>query len=46
MDISRSFAKINKIPIPSPGQEMEVVLSINHAVPDKVQDVAKMENSF
>ncbi|KAI3369496.1 hypothetical protein L3Q82_007711 [Scortum barcoo] len=26
MDISQSFAKINKIPVPSPGQEMELVI--------------------
>ncbi|XP_030584658.1 solute carrier family 2, facilitated glucose transporter member 9 [Archocentrus centrarchus] len=42
MDISQSFAKINKMPIPSPGHEMELVLSINSDPNGKVQDVTKM----
>ncbi|XP_070695195.1 solute carrier family 2, facilitated glucose transporter member 9 [Pempheris klunzingeri] len=46
MDISQSFAKINKIPVPSPGQEMELVLSIKPDVNGKVQNVVKMESSF
>ncbi len=44
MDISQSFAKINKIPVPSPGHELELVIK-----PDmngKLQDVVKMESSF
>ncbi|XP_022600921.1 solute carrier family 2, facilitated glucose transporter member 9 isoform X3 [Seriola dumerili] len=45
-DISQSFAKINKIPVPSPGQEMELVLSIKPDTCEKVQDVVKMESSF
>ncbi|XP_023283620.1 solute carrier family 2, facilitated glucose transporter member 9 [Seriola lalandi dorsalis] len=45
-DISQSFAKINKIPVPSPGQEMELVLSIKPDTCEKVQDVIKMESSF
>ncbi|XP_034095481.1 solute carrier family 2, facilitated glucose transporter member 9 isoform X1 [Gymnodraco acuticeps] len=44
MDISQSFAKINKIPVPSPGQEMELVLSCK---PDMYgKDIIKMESSF
>ncbi|GLD69941.1 solute carrier family 2, facilitated glucose transporter member 9 isoform X1 [Lates japonicus] len=46
MDISQSFAKINKIPVPSPTQEMEMVLSMKTDVNGKVQDVIKMESSF
>uniref|UniRef100_A0A3Q0R2J2 Solute carrier family 2 member 9 n=1 Tax=Amphilophus citrinellus TaxID=61819 RepID=A0A3Q0R2J2_AMPCI len=42
MDISQSFAKINKMPIPSPGHEMELVLSTNSDPNGKVQDVTKM----
>ncbi|XP_027134818.1 solute carrier family 2, facilitated glucose transporter member 9 isoform X2 [Larimichthys crocea] len=46
MDISRSFAKINKIPVPSPSQEMELVLSFKSNESGKVQDAAKMESSY
>lgn len=46
MDISKSFAKINKIPITPPGHEMELVLAINPDTKGKDQDVAKMESSF
>lgn len=46
MDISQSFAKINKIPIPSPSHEMEGVLSNKPAETGQVQDVIKMESSF
>lgn len=45
MDISQSFAKINKIPTPLPGHEMELVLSTKSDANGKVQD-AKMESSF
>uniref|UniRef100_A0A8C5D734 Major facilitator superfamily (MFS) profile domain-containing protein n=1 Tax=Gouania willdenowi TaxID=441366 RepID=A0A8C5D734_GOUWI len=41
MDISQSFARINKMPLPSAGQEMELVLSVN----GKACDI-KMESSF
>ncbi|KAM9362212.1 solute carrier family 2, facilitated glucose transporter member 9 [Symphorus nematophorus] len=44
MDISQSFAKINKMPVPSPGQEMELVLSSD---PDRNgKEFAKIESSF
>ncbi|KAF3856034.1 hypothetical protein F7725_016757 [Dissostichus mawsoni] len=44
MDISQSFAKINNIPVPSPGQEMKPVLSCK---PDMYgKDIIKMESSF
>uniref|UniRef100_A0A7N6BDC5 Solute carrier family 2, facilitated glucose transporter member 5 n=1 Tax=Anabas testudineus TaxID=64144 RepID=A0A7N6BDC5_ANATE len=43
MDISQSFAKINKIPLPSPAQEMELVLSSD--TNGKVED-AKIESSL
>ncbi|XP_062271557.1 solute carrier family 2, facilitated glucose transporter member 9 [Scomber scombrus] len=46
MDISQSFAKINKIPAPSPSQEMELVLSFKPDVNDKVRDMSKMESSI
>lgn len=46
MDISQSFAKINKTPVPSPSQEMELVLSIKPEVNGKIQDISKMESSF
>ncbi|XP_041835416.1 solute carrier family 2, facilitated glucose transporter member 9 isoform X1 [Melanotaenia boesemani] len=46
MDISQSFAKINKMPVSSPGQEMELVLSISPDMNGKSQDVTKMESSF
>ncbi|XP_034388543.1 solute carrier family 2, facilitated glucose transporter member 9 isoform X2 [Cyclopterus lumpus] len=46
MDISQSFAKINQIPVPSPGQETELVLSGERSTDGKVHDVAKMESSF
>lgn len=45
MDISQSFAKINKIPIPSPAHEMELVLSIKPDTNGKNQD-ANTESSF
>ncbi|XP_073323909.1 solute carrier family 2, facilitated glucose transporter member 9 isoform X2 [Pagrus major] len=45
MDISQSFAKINKIPVPAPAQEMELVLSMKPDVNGKAQDVAKIESS-
>lgn len=44
MDISQSFAKINKIP--SPDHEMELVVSIKPDMDGKIQDVKKMESSF
>lgn len=45
VDISQSFAKINKVPVLSPGQEMEMVLSTK---PEngKTQDSTKMESSL
>lgn len=43
MDISQSFAKINKVPVSSPGHEMEMVLSINNS--DKVQAAEKTQMS-
>lgn len=46
MDISQSFAKINKMPNPSLGQEMELVLSIKPDTNGKAQDVTKTESSF
>ncbi|XP_038151464.1 solute carrier family 2, facilitated glucose transporter member 9 isoform X2 [Cyprinodon tularosa] len=46
MDISQSFAKINKMPAPSPAQEMEMVLSIKPQKNGKAQDITKMESSF
>ena len=46
MDISQSFAKINKIPVPSPSLEMELVRAFKPDVNDKVRDMAKMESSF
>ncbi|XP_061583822.1 solute carrier family 2, facilitated glucose transporter member 9 [Cololabis saira] len=46
MDISKTFAKINKMPVPSPGQEMELVLSITPDMKGKAQDGTKMESSF
>ncbi|XP_015814812.3 solute carrier family 2, facilitated glucose transporter member 9 isoform X1 [Nothobranchius furzeri] len=46
MDISQSFAKINKIPIPPSGQEMELVLSVKPDMNGKAPDAAKMESSF
>lgn len=45
MDISQSFAKINKISVPAPAQEMELVLSMKPDVNGKAQDVANMESS-
>lgn len=44
LDISQSFAKINKIPVPSPAQEMELVLSVQPET--SKNDVVKMESSF
>ncbi|KAM4582193.1 solute carrier family 2, facilitated glucose transporter member 9 [Fundulus diaphanus] len=46
MDISQSFAKINKIPVASPGKELELVLSIKPETNTEAQDIAKMESSF
>ncbi|XP_074477665.1 solute carrier family 2, facilitated glucose transporter member 9 isoform X1 [Sebastes fasciatus] len=46
MDISQSFAKINKIPVPSPGHEMELVLSCKPDMNGQIQDIVKMESSF
>ncbi|TDH14405.1 hypothetical protein EPR50_G00042810 [Perca flavescens] len=46
MDISKSFAKINKIPAPLPSNEMELVLSSKPDMNGIVQDIAKMESSF
>lgn len=43
MDISQSFAKINKIS--APAQEMELVLSMKPDVNGKAQDVTNMESS-
>nr|XP_020448175.1 solute carrier family 2, facilitated glucose transporter member 9 isoform X2 [Monopterus albus]XP_020448176.1 solute carrier family 2, facilitated glucose transporter member 9 isoform X2 [Monopterus albus]XP_020448178.1 solute carrier family 2, facilitated glucose transporter member 9 isoform X2 [Monopterus albus] len=45
MDISQSFAKINKIHL-SPTREMQLVLSTKSDMNGKVQAVAKMETSF
>ncbi|XP_014873266.1 solute carrier family 2, facilitated glucose transporter member 9-like [Poecilia latipinna] len=45
MDISQSFAKINKVPEFSPGQEMELVLSMKPES-EKAPDVKKTESSF
>uniref|UniRef100_A0A3Q3WGX4 Major facilitator superfamily (MFS) profile domain-containing protein n=1 Tax=Mola mola TaxID=94237 RepID=A0A3Q3WGX4_MOLML len=46
MDISQSFAKINKVPVSSPSYEMEAALSFKPDVTDEVQDVENMESSF
>lgn len=46
MDISQSFAKINKIPVTSSNHEMKLVLSITPDVNEKNQETAKMESSF
>lgn len=46
IDISQSFAKINKIPVPTPAHEMEMVLHITPDKNGKTQDVIKMESSF
>ncbi|KAF3689575.1 Solute carrier family 2, facilitated glucose transporter member 9 Glucose transporter type 9 [Channa argus] len=46
MDISQSFAKINKIPTPSPGHEVELVLSTKVDINGQAQDILKMESSF
>lgn len=46
VDISLSFAKINKIPVPTPAQEMELVLSITPQTNGKVQECIKMESCF
>ncbi|KAM7401757.1 hypothetical protein PAMP_017045 [Pampus punctatissimus] len=43
MDISQSFAKINKIPVPSQGQEMELVLSFMSDVNEKEKDISKTQ---
>ncbi|CAN9512452.1 unnamed protein product [Ophioblennius macclurei] len=42
MAISQSFAKINKMPIPSAGRELELVLSLNR----EAKDAAKIESSI
>ncbi|XP_049430550.1 solute carrier family 2, facilitated glucose transporter member 9 [Epinephelus fuscoguttatus] len=44
MDISQSFNKINKIPVPSSSHEMELVLSSKPGM--NGNDVANMESSF
>lgn len=46
MDISQSFAKINKIPYPSPSHEMELVLSITLDPKKEFLDSNKVESSF
>lgn len=46
MDISQSFAKINKIPNPSPSEEMEMVLSITPGPKKDFPDRIKVESSF
>ncbi|XP_076012663.1 solute carrier family 2, facilitated glucose transporter member 9 isoform X2 [Genypterus blacodes] len=49
MDISQSFAKINKVTVPSPTHEMELVLSIDVAKDvksGKCQQIVEMESSF
>lgn len=46
MDISQSFAKINKIPYPAPSQEMEMVLSITLDPKKELPDLVKVESSF
>ena len=50
MDISQSFATLNKIPVPPPVQEMESVLSIKPGKEageeGKGADVIEMESSF
>ncbi|KAM9408233.1 solute carrier family 2, facilitated glucose transporter member 9 [Pholidichthys leucotaenia] len=43
MDISQSFAKINKIPSPVPVQEIELILSIQPDTAEKTQDDFKMQ---
>lgn len=43
MDISQSFAKINKIPYPSPSQEMEMVLAIQS---NEKKEAIKVESSL
>lgn len=45
MDIRQSFAKINKMPELSPGQEMELVLSIT-LKSEKAADVKNTESSL
>ncbi|XP_024126539.1 solute carrier family 2, facilitated glucose transporter member 9 isoform X1 [Oryzias melastigma] len=46
MDISRSFARINKTPCPPPGHEIELTLSITPDKNGKTQEVTKMESLF
>ncbi|XP_056130122.1 solute carrier family 2, facilitated glucose transporter member 9 [Lampris incognitus] len=46
MDISQSFAKVNKIPVPCPGQEMESVLSMTPDKKVKNGKVTDFESSF
>ncbi|XP_078139792.1 solute carrier family 2, facilitated glucose transporter member 9 [Centroberyx gerrardi] len=49
VDISQSFAKINKIPVPSPVHEMELVLSFKpgkEVTNGKAAHVVEMESSF
>ncbi|KAM9859956.1 solute carrier family 2, facilitated glucose transporter member 9 [Aulostomus maculatus] len=46
MDISQSFSKINKIPIPPPCHEMELVLDSKLDANGKEQPVCKIESSL
>ena len=46
MDISQSFAKINKVPLSSPSYEMEGALPFKPDVTDEVRDVDSVESSF
>uniref|UniRef100_A0A3P9M283 Solute carrier family 2 member 9 n=1 Tax=Oryzias latipes TaxID=8090 RepID=A0A3P9M283_ORYLA len=46
MDISLSFARINKMPCPPPGHEIELTLSITPDKNGKTQEVTKMESLF
>lgn len=46
MDISLSFARINKMPCPPPGHEIELTLSITPDKNGKTQEVTKMESFF
>lgn len=46
MDISQSFAKINKVPYPSPSHEMEMVLSISPDTKGQIPDAIKVESSL
>ncbi|XP_061688672.1 solute carrier family 2, facilitated glucose transporter member 9 isoform X2 [Syngnathoides biaculeatus] len=46
MDISQSFAKINKVPIPATTHEMKLVLCIEQDMNGEVQNGFKVESSF